>query len=304
MEDGAKKAVGAAGALALAVGAFVARGGDDVARVASHGARYGDDVAEIGARSADDIAHGGDDVARGTGFGDEALWGPNRTGASFGGAAFDDIAALDPHGVAAMSEEAPTLSDDAIEALADLTIETASNLTSFESEGDVRSLPVLDAQAIRVAPSSARVLVLGSSPMAGADRSPTSFAELDIVLAAGSFDTMDLLVLAQDESGMVRGAENERPRSVEAVLLRAAQHGRRSILLACPSSPRSQQCLQRGIEVARAASTPGMNAITERILLARDRSPARAEIALYRLHHGRNERPGMRLAVAPRADAP
>lgn len=306
MDDGAKKAGGAAAGLLMAIGAFFAHGADDCARVGGRAAMsVGDDVAVTGARSADDLiglGHAGsyaDDLA-GSGarsadelaglghagsYADDLVpsYGPGRTGASFGGAQFADDLAPATHA----DDVGASLSDDAIESVADVAIDVASEAAEFVASDDgdePHALPVLRPEMRDVPPRSVRVLVLHGETLPDADRTVRSLAELDEALARGGEATLDLVVLPP-EGDPLRAASDGSARSDDAVLVRAARLGRRAILVVCADDREPLDvCMTSAARVALAAASGGTSGIAERLAQARDASPSRRSIVLSRLH--------------------
>jgi len=301
MDDGAKKAGGVFAALLVGIGTFAARGLDDCARVGAGAARYGDDVVVAGAGGADELARFGRGAAYGEGlagtgddlgrFGDDLAsgaddlvpgYGQGRTGSSFGGAQFPDEVALTDD----LAGGAPALSDDAIETAAELLLDLGADAAELALEEDEEeTIPVLREDARSVVPDRVRVIALGSRYVESADVTVGSLASLDATLARGDASTLAVVVLPAEHAGLRGG------RSDAAVLVRAAQLGRRAILMVCdPMQPeRAAACVDGAAQIAREASAEGADGLSSRLTALRDASPWARDIALHRLHRGRGD---------------
>jgi hypothetical protein len=302
MDDGAKKAGGIVAAIVVAIGGFSVRFLDNCASVGARSARYGDDVVSLGTRSGDDLGHlgrygddlggaprYGDDVAAGRygvgalgeaegagRYGDD-LAGPSsyelegRTGGSFGGSSFDQARWADE--AVELGDDA-ALDGDALELVADALIEAAPDAVEFMMAEDEEP-HAWPARRAPFAPSSPHVVALSSSEVATAPLTVSSFAALEE--AFGSEASIELVV-ARGEGRVVRVSNGEE-RSVEAVLLRAAQLGDRAVVLVCPTD----RCMEDAARVASMAAELGPDDIANRLVRTRDRVAPRAGISLHRL---------------------
>lgn len=302
MNDGAKKAGGVLAAMLVGIGTFAARNLDDCARVGAGAGRFGDDAVVAGAGGLDDLgrlgAGGVDDLGRlgsraddlaplGATYGDDALrsapvegpvpvYGEGRTGGSFGGGSFaDDVAPM------ADDFAGAGLGDDGIERLADLAIDVSAE--AVEAVLDDDPPPVFVPELRGLVPERARVVALSAREERCADVSVGSMPALDAALRAIEPDALAVVVLPSRRSPLRDG------RSEAAVLARAAQLGRRAIVLSCEPGPGTDaRCVERAAATACIAAAEGPRGIAERIETLRDATPASAPYAIHRLQ----QRPG------------
>lgn len=290
MDDGTKKAAGAVGAAVLALGAFAARFADDAARVGAASARVADDVV-VAAHYGDDLAAAGGDLShagRGAGaFDDTALLARGRTGASIGGAHFDDGLAHvdDPWAVA--DEVVLEASDDA-DAL-DVALDVGD--VALDGVGVAVDLAETDAPPPRRVHATVVVLDPFADEVRGG-AAVASLAALDRALA--STPQGPLLVVATESDAGVMGAPSEAPIAPAALLTRVR---RPAALVLCPA-PRTTACLQDAVAITTAARSGDPRGIPERLAIYRDISPSRGAITLRML---RRTADGTRLVTsAPR----